>query len=276
MVVQMARQTSDINSSINTQLSNIDTQLGALNDTLNDLESQHAALTAGLWCAIAAVIVGIGLIVAGFFFPPIAPLLWLGGGALIVGGVVAVGVLSSKIGQLNSAIASTQASISNLTTSKNQLLVISKSFGSLTDEYSDLTAFWTQMLSISGSINSLESLGVVILGDQPSIQAAQGFNQQIIDALTNYIQVLGQQGIIPPSLSPPPPQSLRALDAAALVDQVQATEPNKTLQKNHKLNLVSGLMKIATEQLAGRDHTSYVATMRKAIAINAEAHNLVF
>jgi hypothetical protein len=202
--------------------------------------------------------------------------LWLAGGALVIGGVVGVGVISSKIEQLSSAIASTKGAIGSLTTSKDQLLLISKSFGSLTQEYSDLTAFWTQMLSISGSISSLESLGVVILGDQPSIRAAQEFNQQIVTALTDYVQVLGQQGIIPPSFSPLPTQSLHALDAAALVDQVQATEPNKTLHKNHKLNLVSGLMRIATEQLAGKDHTSYVATMQKAIAINAEAHNLVF
>lgn len=276
MVVQMTRQTSEINNSINTQLVNIGTQLDALTATLNDLERKHAALTAGLWCAIAAVIVGIGLIVAGFFFPPIAPLLWVAGGLLVLGGVVAVGVVSSELGKLDAAIASTKTAIANLTTSKNQLLVISQSFGSLTDEYGDLTAFWTQMLSISGSITSLESLGVVILGDQPSIIAAQNFNQQITDALNTYIQVLGQQGIIPPSLSPPPsPHDLQALDVSALVDHVQGTVPNKTDQKTQKLNIVSGLMKVAAKQLAVKDHAGYFDTMRKAIAVNAEAHNLV-
>lgn len=275
MVVAMTRQTSQINSSIKTQLVNIQAQIDTLNGTLTDLEDRYSELTAGIWASIGAVIVGIGLAVAGFFFPPAAPFLWVAAGAMVVGGVVGVGVLSSTRGKLQSAIASTTSQIAALTSSKTQLTVISQSFGDLTENYSNLDAFWTQMLSASGSISSLESLGTYILADQSSIVAAQGFNQTISASLTQYVQVLGRQGILPPTLTPDPPANFASMDVRALVHHVQTTHVQRTTQVPAQLELVTRLMDVAREKLVVKDYGSYLSTMRKAIDLNAVAHNLL-
>ncbi|KAL3290672.1 Alpha-amylase type A isozyme, partial [Colletotrichum asianum] len=61
MVVNMTRQTSQINNSIANQLANIGQQITDLQATLSALETQEKALTAGIWAAISAFIVGLGM-----------------------------------------------------------------------------------------------------------------------------------------------------------------------------------------------------------------------
>ncbi|KAF4777179.1 hypothetical protein HER10_EVM0012150 [Colletotrichum scovillei] len=277
MVVDMTRQTSQINNSIANQLANIGQQITDLQATLSALETQEKALTAGIWAAVGAFIVGLGMVIAGFFFPPLAPGLWLLGGILVVGSVVAIGVLASERGKCQAAIAATSTSIQALTQSKSLLVTISGSFTNLAQNYGTLNAFWTSMLSISGAITSLENLGTFLLQDQSSIEAAQQSNQEIIDSLNNYIQVLGSQGIVPPTITPGPPlqKHLSSLDVPKVVNQVASSYPNKDLRKSMQLSLVASLLQSASTQLSTKDTQGYFATIQMAASLNAVTHSLV-
>lgn len=275
MVVLMARQTSQIDGSLATQLSNIDLQITNLTNTLNDLETQEKAITDALYAMIGTTIIGIGLIIAGFIFPAAAPNLWTAGGAMFLGSVVAIGLLSAQLGKVQAAIASTNSDLQGLTTSKTELTAIQGSFTDLTTEYSTLESFWFTMLNTAGQIASDEVLGIALLSDQPSIQAAQAENDTIITAMASYVNTLGAQGIIPPTNPLNISMDFASMSATDLVEHVRSTEPNKKQQASSQLRLVGQLMEAANEKFAAQDVPSYVSMMRQAAILNKSGHNLI-
>ena len=130
------------------------------------------------------------------------------------------------------------------------------------------------MLSICGQIQTLESLGTVLLSDQASITAAQQSNQKIIDALNNYVAVLGSQGINPPhfasfALIPDDVYTMAIFD---LDKYIASIEPNQYLHRAVKLEAVSRMMYIATEKFAQKDTGSYLAIMSRAVKLNTYVH----
>ncbi|KAK3987510.1 hypothetical protein QBC44DRAFT_360745 [Cladorrhinum sp. PSN332] len=274
MVVNMTRQTRSINSSIAAQLSIIDTKLAELKGSLTEAQAKEKALLAGLWASIAGVIVGIGLIVAGFFFPPVAPLLWVVGGVMVIGGIVAVGVVSSELGKIQATIAQLTRAIADLTTQKSQLLAIQAAFQKLTSDYGDLGGFWLNMLSAAGQIKALQDLGVAILSDQSSIIAAQGLNKQIVDNLTAYIDTLGKQGIVPPDdFSPGLVAFALQPSPTALASRVSSVEHRPREQRALKLAVVSELVGQASHQLSKGNTAGYLSIMKQAASFNVEIHS---
>uniref|UniRef100_A0A093VSI9 Alpha-amylase type A isozyme n=1 Tax=Talaromyces marneffei PM1 TaxID=1077442 RepID=A0A093VSI9_TALMA len=87
-VTLMTNQIGQINDDIQAQLVAIGNQITDLQQTINDEEQEEKTLTSLLWGAVAAAVCGIGLIIAAFFFPPLAPILGFGGGVLLIGGII--------------------------------------------------------------------------------------------------------------------------------------------------------------------------------------------
>ncbi|KAK4222875.1 hypothetical protein QBC38DRAFT_447875 [Podospora fimiseda] len=275
MVVNMTRQTRSINSSIAMQLSMIDTKLAELKGSLTEAQAKEKALLAGLWASIGGVLVGLGLIVAGFFFPPAAPFLWAAGGFLVIGSIVAVGIVSSELGKIRASISQLQSAIADLTTQKTQLLAIQAAFQKLTSDYGDLNGFWLNMLGTADQIKNLEKLGAAILSDQPSIIAAQRFNQQIVDNLTAYVETLGRQGIVPPDEEFSPALvsfALQPSTGVSLASRVSSMEHRPQQQRSLQLAVVSELVGQATQQLSKGNKAGYLSTLKKAAELNAQIH----
>ena len=224
---------------------------------------------------MAAVIVGIGLIIAAFVFPGAAVVLGLAGGGLIVGGTVATGVLGASLGKLAEAIATTQGSITSLTQSQTDLTNISNHFVSLSSQYAALDSFWTVMYSICGQIEDLDSLGTVLLADQSSIISAEQDVKKISKYMAQYVSILGSQGITPPQNqgSEEFPDNLHSMPLCDLEQHVQKLEPNTDRQFTLKLGAVNRMVHTAIKRLEEDDVASYLAILKRAARFNKHIHH---
>ncbi|KAK4163808.1 hypothetical protein QBC43DRAFT_318752 [Cladorrhinum sp. PSN259] len=264
MVVDMTRQIKSIDSSIAAQLSIIDSKLLELRASLKEAQMKEKELLSQLFAAIATLIIGIGVIIAGFFFPPLAPILWGVGGSAVIGSVVAIGVAMVKLVEIRRAINNLEQAIADLTKQKKHLLDIRAAFSRLTNDYGGLNGFWSKMLSLAGQIRALETLGEVLLTDKSSIIAAQDANKEIISNFDKYVEALGRQGITRPS-------SL-AYNRTHANGQVAHVEDRPREQTALQLPAVLELMGRATQQLTGGDTAGYLSTMKQAVGLHAEIH----
>ncbi|QKX58400.1 uncharacterized protein TRUGW13939_05522 [Talaromyces rugulosus] len=273
-VVLMTNQISQINDNIQAQLIAIGNQITDLQDTINDEEQEEKTLTSLLWGAVAAAVCGIGLIIAAFFFPPLAPLLGFGGGVLLIGGIVSVGVLGAELGDLRNAILANQESLNNLKASKSDLETIGNNFGSLSNEYESLDSFWTEMYDISQQITDLDGLGTELLGDPSSITAAESDVKKISKYLSDYVAILGSQGINPPSQALEKlPKNLHSMAFRDLELHVQKSEQDTDRQFAVKQEIVNRMVHTATERLEGDDVASYLSILKRAVSFNKHIHH---
>jgi len=273
-VTLMTDQINRINEDIQTQLVAIGDAITDLEQTINDEEQEAKTLTSLLWGAVAAAVCGIGLIIAAFFFPLLAPILGVGGGVLLIGGIVSVGVLSAELGHLRDAIRANERSLSDLTNAQNHLEDISMNFLSISDEYQSLDSFWTTMYDISLQITDLDGLGVALLGDPSSITAAENDVKKISKYLNEYVAILGSQGINPPSQTPEKlPYNLHSLAFRDLEQYVQELEPDTDQQFAIKQEIVNRMVHTATEKLEGDDVASYLSILKRAVLYNKHIHH---
>lgn len=235
-------------------------------------------------------IAGIGVIVAGFFAGAAAPLVWLAGGALVLGGLIGVAVFSRSLGDAQKALANTKSAIKSLTDSQTQLTDISNGFDNLTAEYAKLNSFWGAMKDLAEQCTDLEKLGVTILEDPSSITAAQEYNKEIKVNLEDYLRVLNSQGIIEPDdddddddndsnkeSGSTPAAKLQTMTANALHDHIERkTGINEKHRKTARLNCVTRLIKASTESLKEGDEESYFSLLEKAVQFSDLAHRIEF
>ncbi|KAE8552467.1 hypothetical protein EYB25_006361 [Talaromyces marneffei] len=242
-VTLMTNQIGQINDDIQAQLVAIGNQITDLQQTINDEEQEEKTLTSLLWGAVAAAVCGIGLIIAAFFFPPLAPILGFGGGVLLIGGITDLGNIGGN-------------------------------FVSLSNEYKSLDSFWTIMYGISQQITDLDGLGTALLGDPSSITAAENDVKKISKYLNDYVAILGSQGINPPSqVLEKLPNNLHSMPFRDLEQYVQELEPHTDRQFAIKQEIVSLMVHTATERLEGDDVASYLSILKRAVSFNKHIHH---
>lgn len=273
IVVDMTRQIKGIDTSLAAQLRIISDSLDALDATIQSEEAEKKKLTTALICAIIGAVIGLGLIILGAVIPGAGVPVIMTGGSLLVSGIISAIYAGDKIMKLNALLASQKSQVQDLTIQKEQLTSIHACFASLEDEYKALNAFWYDMHNVSTQIQALETMGIILLEDRFSIQAAQKDNQEIADALNKYLEVLGRQGIKVGSgsvagLAAKP----HAMPTSDLAKHIASIESDENTKASLHFEAVSRMMDAANEALAAKDPASYLSIMKQAVRANTLLH----
>lgn len=194
----MSKQMFSVTDQMHIQLKALDDNITALQAKLESEKETLKALEAAIWGSIAAVLVGIAVLIIGVA----TGMAWVGfiGGALIIGGIVACGVLADKAGDQQALISQTTSQIKALTKSKEQLTKIVGLFDNISDSYAALNEFWGRQANNISMVKDMDTatammIGEALLDETSSIEAAIQVLDQIKEGCTVYLDVLNSQGI---------------------------------------------------------------------------------
>lgn len=194
----MASQLKDVEAQLEVLLSLLRTQLAGLQAHLKVDEDYLSKLKAALWGPIAAMLLSIVVAVIGV--ATMNPWVCAAAGALLVGGIVAACVLSTKIGDLTAEIATTKSKMTTTQTAIDEISTVVASFQNISDLYSTLNQFFGRMTLDAATLKDMDDatalqLGAEVLGDTSSIDATASMTEDITKACTAYLDVLSKQGI---------------------------------------------------------------------------------
>ena len=156
----------------------------------------------GLGIAIICALSGVGIIGC------------VAAGALFVGGVVAAIMIGTKMTALADSISDLQAQIRDVTTAIEELEFVVSNFKDLEKLYGNVNQFWGTLLYLTRDVKTMdnvtaEQLGLGILEDTSTVDAAVLVTKQIITGTERYLSVLNACGI-----TLPPDEDDMAQDAA--------------------------------------------------------------
>lgn len=125
-------------------------------------------------------------------------------GALFVGGLVAAIMIGAKMAALADTISDLEAQIRDVTTAIEELEFVVSNFKDLENLYGNVNQFWGTLLYLTRDVKDMDNvtalqLGIGILEDTSSIDAAVLITKQIITGTERYLSVLNACGITIPS-----------------------------------------------------------------------------
>ncbi|KAG8627290.1 hypothetical protein KVT40_004773 [Elsinoe batatas] len=265
-VTIMTSQLVDVRNQLQTQLTMLQDRLKTLQAQLVVQQDYLNTLQAAFWGSLAALFVGIIIAVVGVV--TLQPWVVVGGGALFVAGLTCAVVFGIKMTDASNAVSNTQNQIATTNAAIKELTDVVKDFTSLSDLYGILNMFFGRMTLNASTLADMDDataaqLGADVLLDTSSIDAASAMTNDMVAALTTYLDTLSKQGIVLPT-------SPSALSLTAMSTANRSSTMSLGVQKTHLESIFAHHVDEAKNAIVKGDMIDYLSKLKTASAVDAQ------